>query len=596
MQASVTKPDEVVVVRLVTTSAGNVGGTTLVCSTLTSWPNLDGSSVKILSGSYKGQSRAISGSTITGTITVSPAFSGQIAAGVKFSIVGLPSTAVDVAAINGKIGTNADAAGTTTLFARLRQVVDTYLADGTIGLAALQTLLTAEAAALTTLLSRLTAARASYLDNINNTQLLNIPNLSTLTPARIAYLDYINNTQLLNIPNLSTLTPARIAYLDNINNAQLLNIPNLTAVTRELLGFVGGVVFVDDAGAVGTAWPLGTATDPTSTVANGVTIAAANRLVVLHVKGLHTIASNISGYLLHGLSGPFAYALLTLAPGVNNTNTTFERCIITGAANGIAYYENYCILYNLSGVDGTIRNSDIGGTITLAAPTLTYIDMNNITTMLGPVTIDCTNLGAGDNLRIHNFTGSLTLTNLTANATVRIYSSSGAHIATAASCTAGTVEVNGSAEVTDGGGTTIVDNTIQAALTAIQAKTDLMNSALGTATLNDANPADTIVPTSLPTKMHLVFDISNLNNNGDNFDISVSVGTAGNERIVAWYNLTSDGTDITMDPGSGVATIISQRRLDLSNILVYSSEQVIVSRTKNSVTDRNVEYKYLCGV
>jgi hypothetical protein len=45
-----------------------------------------------------------------------------------------------------------------------------------------------------------------------------------------------------------------------------------------------------------------------------------------------------------------------------------------------------------------------------------------------------------------------------------------------------------------------------------------------------------------------------------------------------------------------VATIISQRRLDLSNILVYSSEQVIVSRTKNSVTDRNVEYKYLCGV
>lgn len=46
---------------------------------------------------------------------------------------------------------------------------------------------------LDTLLARLTATRAGYLDNINNAQLLNIPNLSTLTAARIAYLDLLNS-------------------------------------------------------------------------------------------------------------------------------------------------------------------------------------------------------------------------------------------------------------------------------------------------------------------------------------------------------------------------------------------------------------------
>ena len=43
----------------------------------------------------------------------------------------------DVDTLNTKVGTNVDAAGTTTVFARLRQIVDTYLADGTIGLAAI---------------------------------------------------------------------------------------------------------------------------------------------------------------------------------------------------------------------------------------------------------------------------------------------------------------------------------------------------------------------------------------------------------------------------------------------------------------------------
>jgi hypothetical protein len=42
-----------------------------------------------------------------------------------------------------RLGTAADAAGTTTVFARLKQIVDTYLASGTIGLAAIKTVVDA---------------------------------------------------------------------------------------------------------------------------------------------------------------------------------------------------------------------------------------------------------------------------------------------------------------------------------------------------------------------------------------------------------------------------------------------------------------------
>lgn len=77
--------------------------------------------------------------------------------------IGAPAgadVAADIDALNTKIGTNVDAAGTTTVFARLMQIVDSYLADGSIGLAQIESL-------VDDLETRLTSARAGYLDNLN---------------------------------------------------------------------------------------------------------------------------------------------------------------------------------------------------------------------------------------------------------------------------------------------------------------------------------------------------------------------------------------------------------------------------------------------
>lgn len=89
----------------------------------------------------------------------------------------------------------------------------------------------------TSLADKLTAARAGYLDNINNAQLLNVPNLSTLSAARIGYLDNINQAGLLQV------TAARAGYLDNIANAQLLNI------TAARLGYIDRLTLLAAGGA-----------------------------------------------------------------------------------------------------------------------------------------------------------------------------------------------------------------------------------------------------------------------------------------------------------------------------------------------------------
>jgi len=137
-----------------------------------------------------------------------------------------------------------------------------------------------------------------------------------------------------------------------------------------------------------------------------------------------------------------------------------------------------------------------------------------------------------------------------------------------------------------------IANIVELDVSAIKAKTDLIRSDVGSGILNDDNTFDTIIPDSLPTNMHLALDISDLNHAGDDFTIEVKVGTLGNEQVVAWYNLISDGTNIKYDDG----TIIKQRIIDISDILVCSAKRVIISRTKNSITDRDVPYEFMCGV
>ena len=142
---------------------------------------------------------------------------------------------------------------------------------------------------------------------------------------------------------------------------------------------------------------------------------------------------------------------------------------------------------------------------------------------------------------------------------------------------------------------TVITNTssLMSRLTASRADyLDNLNPVNGSGILNDANQSALIAPTRTPVDLHVVFDVNGLNNNNDDFDLSISVGVAGSELVTSWYNLTSDGTDITVDKGSGVGAIIKQRRMDISDIMVDVGEQAVLNYTKNSATDRNVPFAY----
>jgi hypothetical protein len=163
--------DVVAIKRGTTTSAGVGGGTTLVDSGLTQaddyWNNM---AVVILSGNSNGQIRRISGfANATGTITVDTAFASQIASGTQYAIVAQHATAAagggDATLANqtlilGDIG-DASASTLGSLYAILGNPAQAF--DTMVGY---------EGA--TSLSNKLTAARAGYLDNINNSELLNI--------------------------------------------------------------------------------------------------------------------------------------------------------------------------------------------------------------------------------------------------------------------------------------------------------------------------------------------------------------------------------------------------------------------------------------
>ncbi len=97
--------DTMVVISSSTTSAGNVGGTTLIDTSLTQADNYwNNAVVVILSGNSIGQNRRISAFTaLSDTITVESAFASQIASNTKYTILGQyapPTGAGDATAAN----------------------------------------------------------------------------------------------------------------------------------------------------------------------------------------------------------------------------------------------------------------------------------------------------------------------------------------------------------------------------------------------------------------------------------------------------------------------------------------------------------------
>ena len=149
-----------------TTGAGNVGGTTLVCSSLTTRANYDGQKALIADGSYAGQVRDIDGATTGGTVTVTPALGGQIVAGVNFYIIAdLPMTE-EAALITAELAkvpkSDAAVSWNATALAAINTEVDTALNTAIPGAPTADSI----NERVKTLDDAYTAARAVFLDEL----------------------------------------------------------------------------------------------------------------------------------------------------------------------------------------------------------------------------------------------------------------------------------------------------------------------------------------------------------------------------------------------------------------------------------------------
>ena len=211
-------------------------------------------------------------------------------------------------------------------------------------------------------LVRLSAARASYLDNLNNTQLLNIPNLSTLTAVRIAYLDNINQAGLLQ------LTATRVAYLDNINQVGLLQ---LTAARVAYLDNLSGGAVALAATALSTAiW----------TSARAGYLDNINNAQLLNIPDLSTLTSTRIAYL-------------------DLLNSYLNHSI----ADLITRSKGFDQIYDL--LDSMLDLTRVGNTITADGTEQTVYSNDAPSIIFDPAKahIDTTNMQAGDTLVVKEY-------------------------------------------------------------------------------------------------------------------------------------------------------------------------------------------------
>jgi hypothetical protein len=108
----------------ITTTDGAPAGNTLVCAGLIGMNDfITEKTILIMTGNAQMEDKAaIAFNPATGQITVTPAFSAQILRGTIFRVLNISTVELDVVNILARIGTNADPAGTATLFAWMAKI------------------------------------------------------------------------------------------------------------------------------------------------------------------------------------------------------------------------------------------------------------------------------------------------------------------------------------------------------------------------------------------------------------------------------------------------------------------------------------------
>jgi len=220
------------------------------------------------------------------------------------------------------------------------------------------------------------------------------------------------------------------------------------------------IYFDSVTGIAGTTYPIGTAAMPSDVIANVIALCTRYNILNIYVNGLLTLGATMENYRFFGHYDEGATDLALAGQDVDNSR--FEGLHISGAqgGTGLATYIK-CILNAVTGFRGLARNCALYGSLGLATGNTDYADFDHCTSIHGPITVT---IGSPDRVSFKSFHGAMVLTAQAAGlvylrgfhgslevdamvgGTLAIHAN-GADITINADCTAGTINIYGSATV-----------------------------------------------------------------------------------------------------------------------------------------------------
>lgn len=213
-------------------------------------------------------------------------------------------------------------------------------------------------------------------------------------------------------------------------------------VNNRDINFNDGIVWIDAAfGSSGTDYPKGTAVHPVDNLADALTIASSRNIRHLHMLGSFTLSDSISGYTVYGEYLNTDIDLNSKSVG----GTVFHMCDLWGTVNGSITCFN-CSISDVTDLSGRFKRCTLSSDIYIKSSSY-FEDCY----FRGNAYCDFSGISGGLYI-FSRVSGVMALANLTHPTAYIAIFADGLKLSINSNCTAGVIEIYGSAQVIDNSG------------------------------------------------------------------------------------------------------------------------------------------------
>jgi len=213
-------------------------------------------------------------------------------------------------------------------------------------------------------------------------------------------------------------------------------------VNNRDINFNDGIVWVDAAfGSSGTDYPKGTAVHPVDNLSDALAIASSRNIHRLHMLGSFTLSDSIAGYTVYG-------EYLNTDIDLNSksvSGTVFHMCDLWGTVNGSITCFN-CSISDVTDLSGRFKRCTLSSDIYFKSSSY-FEDCY----FRGNAYCDFSGISGGLYI-FSRVSGIMALANLTHPTAYIAIFADGLKLSINSNCTAGVIEIYGSAQVVDNSG------------------------------------------------------------------------------------------------------------------------------------------------